>query len=666
MNSGQGQPQGQPQPNTGAGAGVQQQQQQQQPQQQQPRPQQPPGQQQPQVQQQQGLLFRPEQLKNIPGLSAEERTKYTQGLESLWQTINTTPQESPENKAARNKISNFSNVLSTRLRDRKLKAGEEAKAKAELQGQQGRAAQQISQPAQKQGVPQQQQPQPQQQKQTPAQVQAQAPAGQPQAQQTMATNTGGVPQNGNSAAPPQGGQAQTQPPQANTLPESIAAHLRTIQFKTPPQFADKPSSDLQKWFTEMRTKYGRALFSLESSRAKVKTIEKQLAARQQSNNPLPEEELKKILEQKTVHQKQQLEASRWIDNFRRQHLKDSSAVTANVNAAQKPDTARANTPAAPQNIAQGNNNPTPAVANSAAADVPKVQPQQTPVPPPRVPQASDTSSNNNQGPPQPAQPTHNSQPSSQPVQPQIPAAAQRPPQPQQAPTNSPHPAQQQSAAAQNPAAQRVQTPQNTTPANPGGPTRALSHSAAMTLANQRAATGTAPSQGQQHSGTPTSAGPTTGPHPVSQQPAPQTPHHQMQHQQPQQGHPHAHPTQQQPTMQSKMPIPKALPDKTTAVPQGVMIGGGVKAGRPTVSQGSGTLGGVMNQPAVNRIPAFNNEAEHDHVLSKKKLDELVRQVCGGASEGQEGNLLTPEVEEVSCDVEESHRTWQLTRFNRMF
>jgi transcription initiation factor TFIID subunit 12 len=118
-------------------------------------------------------------------------------------------------------------------------------------------------------------------------------------------------------------------------------------------------------------------------------------------------------------------------------------------------------------------------------------------------------------------------------------------------------------------------------------------------------------------------------------------------QQPQHGHPHAHPSQQQATMQSKMPIPKQLPDKATAVPQGVALGGGIKPGRPTVSQGSGTLGGVMNQPAINRIPAFNNEAESDHVLSKKKLDELVRQVCGGSSsEGQEGNLLAPEVEEV--------------------
>jgi transcription initiation factor TFIID subunit 12 len=115
----------------------------------------------------------------------------------------------------------------------------------------------------------------------------------------------------------------------------------------------------------------------------------------------------------------------------------------------------------------------------------------------------------------------------------------------------------------------------------------------------------------------------------------------------QQGHPHAHPTQSQQTIQSKMPIPKHLPERATAVPQGVTVGGGVNTGRPTMSQGGGTLGGVMNQPAVPRIPAYSHEAEGDHVLSKKKLDELVRQVCGGAAEGQEGNLLTPEVEEVS-------------------
>ncbi len=95
-----------------------------------------------------------------------------------------------------------------------------------------------------------------------------------------------------------------------------------------------------------------------------------------------------------------------------------------------------------------------------------------------------------------------------------------------------------------------------------------------------------------------------------------------------------------------MPIQKQLPERATAVPQGVTLGGGVAPGRPTLSQGGGTLGGVMNQPAMAKVPAYSHDAEGDHVLSKKKLDELVRQVCGAPSEGSDGNLLTPEVEEV--------------------
>jgi transcription initiation factor TFIID subunit 12 len=99
-----------------------------------------------------------------------------------------------------------------------------------------------------------------------------------------------------------------------------------------------------------------------------------------------------------------------------------------------------------------------------------------------------------------------------------------------------------------------------------------------------------------------------------------------------------------------MPIPKQLPERAMSVPSGVTVGGGVAPGRPTMSQGSGTLGGVMNQPAVAKVQAYNHEAEGDHVLSKKKLDELVRQVCGGTAEGQEGNMLTPDVEEVRSSI----------------
>ena len=97
------------------------------------------------------------------------------------------------------------------------------------------------------------------------------------------------------------------------------------------------------------------------------------------------------------------------------------------------------------------------------------------------------------------------------------------------------------------------------------------------------------------------------------------------------------------TGEQRMPIPKQLPEKATAVPTGVSIGGGVMPGRPTMNASSV---GVMGQPAVQKIPAYVHETEGDRVLSKKKLDELVRQVSGGTAEGQEGNLLTPDVEEV--------------------
>jgi transcription initiation factor TFIID subunit 12 len=102
------------------------------------------------------------------------------------------------------------------------------------------------------------------------------------------------------------------------------------------------------------------------------------------------------------------------------------------------------------------------------------------------------------------------------------------------------------------------------------------------------------------------------------------------------------------SLQSKLPIPKVLPERATQPPQPVaMGGGGVSGGRPTYSGGSGLGGGVMGQPAVAKTPAFQLDGEGERVLNKKKLDELVRQVCGGTAEGQEGAMLSPEVEEVS-------------------
>jgi transcription initiation factor TFIID subunit 12 len=56
--------------------------------------------------------------------------------------------------------------------------------------------------------------------------------------------------------------------------------------------------------------------------------------------------------------------------------------------------------------------------------------------------------------------------------------------------------------------------------------------------------------------------------------------------------------------------------------------------------------GMMQQPGQQRPAQFTLEGEGDRVLSKRKLDELVRQVTGStASSSSDSNGLTPEVEE---------------------
>ena len=66
------------------------------------------------------------------------------------------------------------------------------------------------------------------------------------------------------------------------------------------------------------------------------------------------------------------------------------------------------------------------------------------------------------------------------------------------------------------------------------------------------------------------------------------------------------------------------------------------ASRPTFGGPGNGPPGMMGQPAMQKPPGFILEGEGDRVLSKKKLDELVRQVTGGG----DGDGLTADVEEV--------------------
>lgn len=89
-------------------------------------------------------------------------------------------------------------------------------------------------------------------------------------------------------------------------------------------------------------------------------------------------------------------------------------------------------------------------------------------------------------------------------------------------------------------------------------------------------------------------------------------------------------------------IAKTLPPHLYTTPAAVNF----PSPRPTLSGPNNGVGGMMGQPAIVKPPAFQLEGDQaSGVLSKKKLDELVRQVTGGG-EAMNRETLTPEVEEV--------------------
>ena len=107
------------------------------------------------------------------------------------------------------------------------------------------------------------------------------------------------------------------------------------------------------------------------------------------------------------------------------------------------------------------------------------------------------------------------------------------------------------------------------------------------------------------------------------------------------GHPPQHNQREsQPNSHSKMPVPKDLPH---IPPQPVAMG----QSRPTMTNGPLPMGPI-GQPSIQRTPGYILEGDGERVLSKKKLEELVRQVTGGTGgEGEDGESITADVEEVS-------------------
>jgi transcription initiation factor TFIID subunit 12 len=560
-------------------------------------------------------IYRPADMEKLPLLSDEEKVKYERGLSQMYRQIEAAPPGSALAQESRKRVMDFSRMLFNKMNTRRPE-----------EQQRLRAGQQIppSQAAQLQADPAK-----------PQIASANASTS------TIAPNPATSGQIANASAVPAAGAAGSQPGAAQPvkIPNGIMTHVNQMTYNAPPQIVAKGAEEAQKWSTLMKQKYIRALMAMEQARTRVSQADATMKDRQEKGNPLNDAEMKSYNLTRQENQKQYSEAHKFVDAFRKNQEAQNKTGNSNQPGAgagtrpqeqSRPGVPSANAPSVSAAAASNTSIQTPqdvtATVHAAieAAKNPQVAAGN------RGPGASGIQIKS-----QPAQVpvTAASQPTSLPSQPAAPATQPqiKLEQPHPPPVNTAIATAAQLPSAGTPTRNSVQTPQTANTPTTAGPARPLTHQAALSLANQRASQpNSAQLPNQASSGTPSSGGAIASTVMSASQ----------------QGHPHAHPTQNNATMSSKMPIPRELPEKSQAVPQPVGVGGGVAAGRPTMTGGAG-MGGVMSQPAVYKIPAYTHEAEGDHVLSKKKLDELVRQVAGGTADG-EGNLLSPEVEEVSA------------------
>ena len=395
----------------------------------------------------------------------------------------------------------------------------------------------------------------------------------------------------------QGGmQSQSQGP----FSEKVIQKVRELDIQAPPQViaADGPERAKQ-WVKDTQNKYALQLKTLEEATHKLGEIKHIFTQRQNSDKPLSEQDLRSLKGQQAQVEHVQKQAREQIGKFvngqrvmrERQAQGKSSNLENNaldqsraVNALPIKQEPIQSAGGLPQVSQEPLGQPHTV---SSALDAARSQTN------PGHPSAMSPQTNGGQ----PSRPSITQPPISRPQPNQMPSSIAHPPlnintnsrPPEQ--HNSPHVAAPHSSA----------MPSNTQEPVP------LSHQAAMEQARSYA-------------------------QPNNPQSTPQSGAH---------GHPtHDQRNQRDPqNNHAKMPIPKDLNlQPTQPVPMG--------PSRPTLTNGPVAMG-PMGQPAIQRHPGYVLEGEGERVLSKKKLEELVRQVTGGSGgEGEEGEGLTAEVEEV--------------------
>ena len=382
-----------------------------------------------------------------------------------------------------------------------------------------------------------------------------------------------------------GSQAHTQ----ETFSPEVIAQVQKLNIVAPPHLNGNENAQKQ-WIRDAQRKYAENLSKGGEASKQLKTLHQAAASRAQQGKPLNQQETENYqnraasLEQKQREHRSILQGFQaQQDTYRAQQAHGQGSVGVNL-----PSSANS----LPQSSAQTQN----ALTAGSGPPYIKQEPQGQPH---TVSSAVDAARSQ----PNPAARSAMSpQKNTQPTQPSLNQHPATRPQPNAAQTSHSHPSLNVNTTSGPPNqhnSPRVAPSQSTTMA-PHEPV-ALSHSAAVDAARSYSQ----PSIPQQ---TPQSS--THGPS-----------------------------DQRNQTNHAKMPIPKDLNLPPT---HPVSMG----PSRPTLTNGPLTMGPI-GQPAIQRHPGYVLEGEGERVLSKKKLEELVRQVTGGTGgEGEEGEGLTAEVEEV--------------------
>ncbi|KAF2445595.1 hypothetical protein P171DRAFT_454154 [Karstenula rhodostoma CBS 690.94] len=533
-------------------------------------------------QQQQMQLLKVDDVPKLLSLNDDLKQKYKPIFQQLWGVIQTKPAGSQDHTAARTKLQEISQRLIAQERTyrarAKQNAAQQSQAAAGEQSQSDAAGQQNPQPKieQNQPVPTQQPPQ--------NQSAMQQPSSQPQGQ-----------------GPPQ--QGDQRPP----VEPEIVKHVQNFTYWLPVNGPQPGTSEGEAKIKEMRNSYLMALSKQHKAKGRIGMLDNMVQQRQKMGQEIPPE----VANNKAQMQKEFNAAKEFVDNFREKQKQNK--MEHDQRRAQQQQQTQQDQPAQPQ-FAQQRQNSQP---NIKAEPTIKIE-AQLPLPPPAQQftsmQGGPQQMQQQQAPPQQGHPqAPPSMPQQQPLR-QPPAPLQQHSQapnqhPQFAQPGQPQPHQQPPRPQVNPhqanGMQHAQTnsphPQSAT-SNAGRPGPVpLSHQDAVNAA-QRSYSDTA----GMRTGTPMQG----------------------------QGNFHTPGSREREQMNNpKMPIPRNL---NTSQPSPVPMG----PARPTISGPTNGAPGPMGQPVIARMPPFQLEGDNDRVLSKRKLDELVRQVTGGSEEA-----LTPEVEE---------------------